>query len=60
MGTDTDSKKHEAHEEIADARRDNAEVQTEGKDSDTSDVTRPKRHTASIARERIRQQLKNN
>ena len=55
MVTHTDSKKHKAHEEIADARRDNSEVQTEGKDSDTPDVTRPNRHTASIARERIKQ-----
>ena len=47
-------------QDIADARRDTSEVQTEGKDSDSSDVTRPKRHAANIARARIREQFINN
>ena len=47
-------------QDIADARRDTSEVQTEGKDSDSSDVTRPKRYVANIARARFTEQLINN
>ena len=52
-----DSQKQDTNQTGA-MRRNKSEVQPESKDSDTSDAMRPKRHAARIARDKIRDQLR--
>ena len=55
--TNMDSQKQDTNQTGA-MRHNISEVQTESKDSDTSGAMRPKRHAARIARDKIRDQLR--
>ena len=55
--TNMDSQKQDTNQTGA-MRQNKSEVQTESEDSDTSGAMRPKRHAAKIARDKIRDQLR--
>ena len=55
--TNLDSQKQDTNQTGA-IGQNKSEVQTESKDSDTSGATRPKRHAARIAGDKIREQLR--